>query len=81
MAYGRVIKMDDGHYKTPNKGVLMDLETGVKYTFMRESEEGKPKKWNVCVYDIVTFTASGTNATGVTLYRKHINGVVYSYES
>jgi hypothetical protein len=79
MAYGRVIKMDDGHYHTPNKGELMDLQTGLKYTFAREGETGRPKDWNVKLYDIVTFTASGTKATGVALYKKHIQGAVYSY--
>ena len=79
MAYGRVIKMDDGQYKTPNKGILMDLQTGTKYTFVREGETGKPKVWNVQMHDIVTFTISGSTATGVTLYKKHQTGIVYSY--
>jgi len=80
MAYGRVIKMDDGHFNTPNKGELMDLQTGLKYTFMRESTVGRPKEWNVKLHDIVTFTISGAIATGVTLYKKHTNGIVLSYE-
>jgi uncharacterized protein involved in tellurium resistance len=79
MAYGRVIKMDDGHYLTPNKGELMDIQTGLKYTFVREGVSGKPKEWNVKLHDIVTFTISGTTATEVTLYKKHNPGTVYSY--
>jgi hypothetical protein len=80
MAYGRVIKMDDGHYYTPNKGELMDLQTGLKYTFAREGETGRPKEWNVKLHDIVTFTISGSTAISVTLYKKHIEGTVYSYD-
>jgi len=80
MAYGRVIKMDDGHYYTPNKGELMDLQTGLKYTFVREGETGRPKDWNVKLHDIVTFTISGSTAISVTLYKKHIEGTVYSYD-
>lgn len=80
MAYGQVIKMDDGHYNTPNKGELMDLQTGLKYTFAREGETGRPKEWNVKLHDIVTFTISGSTAISVTLYKKHIEGTVYSYD-
>jgi len=78
MAYGRVIKMDDGHYNTPNKGELMDLQTGLKYTFAREGETGRAKDWNVKLHDIVTFSISGKIATGVTLCKKHTEGIVYS---
>jgi hypothetical protein len=81
MAYGRVIKMDNGWVKTPNKGTLMDLETGLKYTFMREGTTGVPTEWNVKLYDIVSFTINGSTATEVTLVKKHIRGVVYSYSS
>lgn len=72
--------MDDGHYYTPNKGELMDLQTGLKYTFVREGETGRPKDWNVKLHDIVTFTISGSTAISVTLYKKHIEGTVYSYD-
>jgi hypothetical protein len=79
MSYGRVIKMDNGWVKTPNEGTLMDLATGLKYKFMREGTEGKPTEWNVKLYDIVSFTIDGSNATGVTLVNKHKDGIVYSY--
>jgi len=79
MAYGLVIKMDDGHYKTLNKGTLMDMQTGIKYTFAREGETGKPKDWNVKLHDVVTFTISGSTAVSVTLYKKHVDGIVFSY--
>lgn len=81
MSYGQVIRMHDGAYNTPNKGVVMDLETGLEYTFMRESYTGVPRNWNVKLHDIVTFTIDGSTATGVTFYRRHIKGMVYSYNS
>ena len=81
MAYGQVIRMDNGWVKTPNAGVLMDLETGTKYTFMREGTTGVPTPWNVQTYDIVSFTISGTKAISVTLVKKHIQGTVYSYDT
>lgn len=83
MAYGRVIRMSNYVYKTPNAGVLMDLETGTEYTFTRPDHEGTgvTGAWNVKKHDIVTYTASGTTATEVTLYRKHNKKIVYSYSS
>ena len=81
MAYGQVIKMHNYVYKTPNKGVLMDLETGTQYSFTRPrpTGEGIITAWNVKLHDIVTFTISNSIATEVTLYRKHLKGKVYSY--
>jgi len=79
--YGRIIKMDNGLVKTPHHGVLMDLETGLKYTFKREGTTGVPTEWNVKMHDIVSFTIDGSTATGVTLYKKYIQGIVYSYSS
>lgn len=81
MAHGQVIKMHDGSFNTPNKGVVMDLETGLQYAFSRESCTSATLNWNVKLYDVVTFTIDGSNATGVTLHRKHLKGVVYSYSS
>jgi hypothetical protein len=82
MAYGRVIEMSNYVFKTPNAGVLMDLETGVKYSFQRpESSVTGSYAWNVNLYDIVSYTADGTTATEVTLYKKHNDGTVYSYSS
>jgi hypothetical protein len=81
MAYGIVIEMDNHYYKTPNKGKLMDLETGTQYTFMREGSSGVPTPWNVELYDVVSFTIDGSTATGVTLVKKHVKGFVYSYTS
>jgi hypothetical protein len=79
MSYGIVTKMDNGWVKTPNEGTLMDLSTGLKYTFKREGTTGVPTPWNVQLHDIVTFTISGSTATGVTLEKKHVAGFVYSY--
>ena len=77
-SYGRVIRMYDWVYNTPNAGVLADLTTGTEYTFKRSSSEITGSyKWNVKTYDIVTYTADGSTATEVTLYRKHIKGTVY----
>ncbi len=79
MSYGQVIKMHRYVYNTPNEGVLIDLETGTQYTFRRESYTGETRKWNVKLYDVVSFTADGSTATDVTLVRKHLKGRVYSY--
>ena len=66
-------------YKTPNAGELIDLQTGIKYTFLRESITGVETPWNIKEKDIVSFTVSGTTAISVTLFRKHIPGTLYSY--
>jgi len=81
MAYGQVIKMHSYVYKTPNEGTLIDLETGTKYPFHRESSVGEAKKWNVKLHDVVTFTLTDGVVSGVTLYRRHLKGIVHSYRS
>ena len=81
MSYGRVTRMDNGWCKTPNEGTVMDLETGLKYTFAREGTTSVPTPWNVKVHDVVSFTISGSKAVSVTLVKKHIQGIVYSYSS
>ena len=68
-------------YKTPNEGTLIDLETGTKYPFHRESSVGEAKKWNVKLHDVVTFTLTDGVVSGVTLYRRHLKGIVHSYRS
>jgi hypothetical protein len=81
MSFGIVKKMDDGHYNTPNKGVLVDAETGIEYAFERPSDPTRRSyTWNVKVHDAVTFTISDNKATEVTLYKKHRDGVVFSYK-
>jgi hypothetical protein len=80
MSFGIVKKMDDGHYKTPNRGVLVDAQTGIEYAFERPSDTTrKAYPWNVKVHDAVTFTISDNIATEVTLYKKHRDGIVFSY--
>lgn len=51
MARGLVIRMDNGRYKTPNHGILMDFETGYEYEFHRPdyTGSGSPPKWDVSV--------------------------------
>lgn len=81
MAYGRVIRMDNGQYKTPNKGTLEDLETGLQYDFTRPipTTDKFRTKWNVQVHDIVTFTIEKGVAVDVVLYKNHRNKIVYKY--
>ncbi len=82
MAYGVIKKMDNGWVKTPHTGILMDLDTGLLYTFIRpDPNVAKTGEWNVKMHDVVSFTISGSTAIDVTLYKKHIDGIVYSYES
>lgn len=81
MSYGIVKKMYKYIYKTPNAGTVMDLDTGLEYTFVRGAITGTVFDWNVKTYDIVTFTISGSTAVDVTLYRKHSKGTVVSYSS
>ena len=82
MSVGVVKKMDNGHYKTPNKGILMDLATGTEYSFTRpDTDAAVILDWNVKVHDLVTFTLTNGSVSAVTLYKKHLNdGTVYSYD-
>ena len=81
MAYGVVIKMHRYRYDTPNQGTLVDLETGLEYTFVRPNPTTFPvSKWNVKLYDGVSFTLSGGVATNVTLLKKHGDNKVFSYK-
>ena len=78
MAVGMVIKMHWWKFNTPNKGILRDLDTNVEYSFSRPpitstSTKSVPK-WNVGLYDVVSFTVSGTEAINVTLLKKHRQG-------
>ena len=80
MATGVVIRMHDYKYNTPNRGVLVDLETGTQYTFVRPNPTTTEfGKWNVKLNDAVSFTISGGVATDVTLLKKHHSGNVFSY--
>jgi hypothetical protein len=84
MSFGKVIRMHSGWgYKTPNSGVLRDLETGIEYSFKRESatgsgDSGKVPRWNVELYDGVSFDIEGSIATNVTLVRKHKKGSTFA---
>ncbi len=75
--------MHDAYYKTPNRGKLMDLDTGLVYDFTRPAlEAGKTvTKWDVEVNDMVTFTLTNGSVTDVVLYKKHSDGIVRSYSS
>lgn len=79
MATGIVIKMKSKWgFKTPNSGTLRDLDTAVEYPFTRPAltmtAEGPVPKWNVELYDAVSFTIAGNTATDVVLLKKHIKG-------
>ncbi len=72
--------MHSYRYKTPNRGVLVDLETGTEYTFVRPNPTtAEFGKWNVKLYDAVSFTLTGGVATDVTLLHKHYSGNVFSF--
>jgi len=83
MSFGIVTRMRSGWgFKTPNSGILRDLETGIEYPFMRESAagigtSGKVPKWNVELYDGVSFTIVDGVATEETLVRKHKKGSTF----
>lgn len=83
MAFGIVIKMENGWgFKTPNSGVLRDLETDIEYPFRRPtlvltSTSGKVPKWNVGLYDGVSFTIEDGRAEDVTLVRKYHKGSTF----
>ena len=83
MSFGIVIKMKSAWgFKTPNSGVLRDLETDIEYPFSRPALEltstsGKVPKWNVGLYDGVSFTIAGDRAEDVTLVRKHRKGSTF----
>lgn len=79
MAYGLVRRMRDNFFDTPNRGELIDLETGTQYNFTRPDTDGtsKPIKWNVCKGDIVMFTISNGVATNVTLHKVRKDKMVY----
>jgi hypothetical protein len=79
MATGIVIKMKSAWgFKTPNSGTLRDLDTSIEYPFTRPAltmtAEGPVPKWNVELYDAVSFTIAGNVATDVTLLKKHTKG-------
>ena len=78
MALGKVKRMMNNmaRTKTPNSGVLVDVDTGIEYDFSRPSLTGNFTKWNVNVHDYVAFTISGSDATEVTLYKRHVEGLV-----
>jgi len=79
MAYGLVISKRNGMFDTPNKGILVDLATGITYAFSRpDAAVGTvPTEWNVKVHDIVSFTLVGGVPMNVTLYKKHVEGTVF----
>ena len=81
MSWGLVLRMDDGQYKTPNHGELLDYATNTKYWFHRPdyTGSGKPVRWDVEVHDIVTFDLVNGQPENVTLHKKHVDGVVYRY--
>ena len=61
---------------TPNSGILVDVDTGTEYSFMRPSVEGDIPRWNVNVHDYVSFTIVNGEATAVALYKNHVDGLV-----
>jgi len=79
VATGVVKRMHKGMVNTPNEGVLIEHGTGTEYTFRRPDLAfgAIPRKWNVEMHDIVSFTISGNVATGVVLYKKAKDGYVY----
>ncbi len=80
MAVGRVKQMHWWVFNTPNRGVLIDLETGIEYPFSRppiETPGPKAPKWNVKQYDIVEFDIINNKAENVQLYKKHVKGRIY----
>jgi len=78
MALGKVKSMMNNmaRTKTPNSGVLVDVDTGIEYNFSRPAFTGNFTKWNVNVHDYVAFTISGSEATEVELYKRHTEGLV-----
>ena len=80
MSYGRVKAMHKGMWKTPNKGILIDLQTGVEYPFTRPDVTlgTVPKEWNVKVHDTVSFTIVDGEATDVVLHKKHRESYIYN---
>lgn len=78
MALGKVKSMYNNMARkvTPNSGILTDVDTGVEYAFSRPAVTGTMTKWNVQVHDYVSFTVSNGEAIDVTLYKRHINGLV-----
>lgn len=79
MSFGIVIRMKNKWgIKTPNKGTLRDLETDIEYPFSRppitSTSEAKVPKWNVELYDGVSFDIAGNEATNVILVRKYKKG-------
>jgi hypothetical protein len=77
---GVVIQMYNYKFNTPNKGILLDADSGLRYEFNRPSTPAgyKPHKWNVKVGDVVTYDLTGGVVTGVELLNKSVKGVVYS---
>jgi hypothetical protein len=65
-------------WNTPNRGRLVDVETGIEYSFTRppitSTSTAKIPKWNVEPYDCVTFTIVDYEATDVILLHKHRKG-------
>jgi len=64
-------------FKTPNSGTLVDIDTGLTYSFNRPpitASVEKGPKWNVELYDVVSFTIEDGVATNVTLYKKYQKG-------
>lgn len=67
---GRVKSMHWYRFSTPNKGILIDLDTGIEYPFRRETITRKDQKWNVELYDTVSFDIVDGKATNVILLKK-----------
>jgi hypothetical protein len=78
MSVGVVKLMYWWKFKTPSKGILVDIETGIEYAFTRppitSTSTTKIPVWNVKTHDCVTFTIVGNIATEVTLLHKHRKG-------
>ena len=79
MRYGVVKSKRQGMFNTPNKGLLIDLLTGVEYPFSRpDLAFGEvPKDWNLEKHDIISFDLVNGVVTDVTLHKKHVQDVVY----
>ena len=78
MALGKIKKMWNNVTRevTLNSGTLEDVDTGIEYDFSRPALTGNVTRWNVELHDYVSFTIVNGNATAVTLYKKHSEGLV-----
>ena len=80
MSYGVVKSMKFKQFDSPNRGVLIDITTGIEYPFTRPDDTAVgnvPTKWSVEKHDIVSYTLVNGVPTNVTLYKKFEKGYVH----